>query len=836
MFHRNPRHPFVLSTLPLALAAAIAPAAAQDPIDSPRRASALEEVIVTAQKREESLQDAPIAISAFSSADIENMGVEQVTDVTHFTPNMSLHRQSASNATVNFSIRGITEPEPSMSVDPAVGVYMDGIYMARNNGLAFDVVDLERIEVLRGPQGTLYGRNSTGGAINIVTAKPSGEFEFQQSVSVGNYDRLKAHTIVDLPTVAGVSAKLSYLYNTQGGWVDNETTNFQQGRADDFGEQDNDAYHIALNWAASDTFTVDYSFDKTDGTGTPAAFQLTRAEAVPASVFGANFDPNLSFGPGANDGGIADSVLLGTYAAFGNAPVSSQCSTDPSCTAFANTANPAFGGATPAQAQLGTFLGVYGNAAAAADEDRKDALNLPYAGREQMDIEGHSVTATWDITDTLTVKSLTGYREMDLNHRTGLSGGGFLDLTAVGGGVVTLFAAGAPNRKSHEQFSQEFQFLGDVGQFQYLAGLYYFNEEAEEVTREQTAFLFGDFGTQRSYQTDNSAWAAFGQLTYTPAAFDDRLDITLGLRYTEDEREITIDEVVNGLPASGTFDTTFDNTSGSLTFDYAFDMDVTGYFRVATGYKAGGFLSRTSIANQQPFDAETLTSYEIGLKSQWLENRLRLNGAIFYSEYDDKQVTQFVPTTTGAESTVQNAAAASYQGLELELIAIPLEGLTLNFNYGYLDPEYDEYSFFDPTGQFCGAPGTTCDVSDRGVFANAPENTASAGIQYDFHAFSFGQLSARVDVAYSDGYTYGTIENRFDEFVRNDAFTLVNARMILSDIDLGDAGNLTATLWGKNLTDEFYRQSGIGAFESVGFAGVVYNPPRMYGFDLDYRF
>lgn len=829
---RSASNPFVVSSLTLAVALASAPALAQER----SRAVALEEVVVTAQKREESLQDAPIAISAFSPAAIESMGIEQVTDVTHFTPNMSMHRQSASNATVNFAIRGITEPEPSMSVDPAVGVYMDGIYMARNNGLAFDVVDLERIEVLRGPQGTLYGRNSTGGAINIVTAKPSGEFEFQQHVSVGNYDRLKAHTIVDLPTVAGVSAKLSYLYDTQGGWVDNETTNFQQGKADDFGERDNDAWHLALNWEATDTLSFDYSYDGTEGEGTPAAFQLTRAEAVPASVFGQNFDPSLNFGPGANDGGIADSVLLGTYLAFGNQPASRSCSTDPACVAFANTSNPAFGGASPAQAQLGTFLGVYGNAAAAADEDRKDALNIPYAGRENMDIEGHSLTATWELSDALTVKSLTGYREMELRHRTGLDGGGFLDLTPAGGGVVTLFAAGAPNSKSHEQFSQELQFLGNVGEFQYLAGLYYFSEKATEITREQTAFLFGNFGTARSYDTDNSAWATFGQLTWTPAALDDRLDVTLGLRYTEDDREITIEEVVNGQTATGSFDTSFDNTSGSLTFDYAFNMDVTGYFRIATGYKAGGFLSRTSIANQRPFDAETLTSYELGIKSQWLENRLRLNGAVFYSEYDDKQVTQFVPTATGAESTVQNAAAASYQGLELELIAIPFEGLTLNLSYGYLDPEYDEYSFFDPTGQFCGAPGTRCDVSDRGVFANAPENTASAGAQYDFPYLGFGQLSARVDVAYSDSYTYGTIENRFNEFVQNDPFTLVNARLILSDISLGDAGNLTATLWGKNLTDEFYRQSGIGAFESVGFAGVVYNPPRMYGFDLDYRF
>lgn len=821
----------------LALSIACASGWAENEVrDASTRPYAIEEVIVTAQKREESLQDTPIAISAFSAQSIENMGITQASDIGRFAPNLTSEKLPSSFGAVNFTIRGITETEPSMSVDPAVGIYMNGIYMARNNGLAFDVVDLERIEVLRGPQGSLYGRNSTGGAVNLVTAKPKGEFGFKQVITSGRRDKLRYHTTVDLPKAGDLSAKLSYLHNEQNGYVKNSTTNFLQGRAGDFGEIDADAYLVALNWEPSDSFSVDYSYDSSDSTGMPRGFQLTFAEAVPPSVFGPNFDQTLTFGPGANDLGIADQVLLGTYAAFGNAPAAQLCSLDPACVNFANTANPGFGGATPAQAQLGTYLGVYGQAAAVADPDRVSALNMPYAGEQELAIEGHSVTLVWDLAENLTLKSLSAYREMDIELRTDLSGGGHLDLTAMGGGVVTLFAAGSPNRKSQEQFSQELQLIGSGDRLQYVAGLYYFEEEAGESTQEQTPFFFGNFGSGRRYETDNSAWAVFGQVTYTLPVLEDKLDVTLGLRYTEDDRAISIDEVVADTPASGTFSEQFDNVSGHLTLDYSFTNEVNGYFRIGTGYKAGGFLSRTSIANQRPFDEETLTSYEFGLKSQWWDNRMQLNAALFYSEYDDKQVTQFVPTDTGAESTIQNAAQTTYQGFELELLVIPLAGLTLNLSYGYLDPEYESYTFFDPSGAVCGTQGSVCDVVDRGVFPTTPDETAALGMEYEFEPFAWGQLRARIDATYNSGYTHDTISSRVDDFIRADAHTLVDARATLSDIALGDKGLLRVALWGKNLTDEEYRSHAIGAFESIGFAGAVYNEPKSYGIDIIYEY
>ena len=285
-----PKKQFAGKTL---IALAIAAPAAMQAYAQDGSSLRLEEVVITAQKREESLQDAPIAISVFSPDNIEQMGITEIQDVSMYTPNMVGAVQPASSSTVNFAIRGITQAEPIMSVDPAVGVYMNGVYMARNNGLAFEVVDIERIEVLRGPQGTLYGRNSTGGAVNIVTAKPLGEFAARQKVSIGDRGLFRSHTTINTPEVAGLSAAISYLHSEQDGYVDNKTPGSlsMTGDSDDFGAKDSDAVNLALRWDAADNFSADYNFDYTDASNMPAAFQLTHV--VPNFVPGPNANPSL---------------------------------------------------------------------------------------------------------------------------------------------------------------------------------------------------------------------------------------------------------------------------------------------------------------------------------------------------------------------------------------------------------------------------------------------------------------------------------------------------------------------------------------------------------------
>lgn len=758
----------------------ISPGLAQE--SSVRRAAALEEVIVTAERREESLQDTPLAVSAFSNEALRQLNVYSPTDVARFTPNMLAAAQPGASATANYSIRGITQTEPSLSVDPGVGVYMNGVYIARNNTLATDFIELERVEVLRGPQGTLYGRNSAGGAVNIITAKPSGEFQLSQRFSVGNYAQFRSSTTLDTPEWHGLSARLAYMRNKSHGYVRNRTSDFQQGKTQDFGAVDQDAVYAALHWV-HDAWSLDYQFDWSDSDNVPPIFQITHADVDQARAF-----VNGVFGAGFFD-------------SASGAPIRET----------------------------------YEKAAAIAEPSRRiHSANAPYAGHEDNKTYGHALTATWDISPRLSLKSITGYRKMELVHRTDFSGGASMPTDT--GQWIALFAGGGDEpMKRNEQFSQELQLLGNYARADMVVGLYYFDENGFSSGSSQVSVNFGTWGPVELAKIDNSAWAVYGQTTFH---LTDRLDLTGGLRYTRDKREL---ETTSFIRAAGEYQTSafskdFHNVSGTLSVNYAWSDGLSSYFRIATGYKAGGFLDRTDPGVQRPFKAEELISYELGLKSEWFDRRLRLNGALFYSLYDDLQVAQFVPSASGDQTIISNAGEANYKGAELELTAIPLPGLMFNLSYGYLDPEYDKYEFFDPTGQFCGTARVTCDVADHAHFPTAPEHTAALGAQYSMDTFQFGTLIARVDLTYNSGYQHGSIDAPSDRWVEAEAHTLLSARLALADIPVFGSSSLEIALWGRNLTDKEYMVYGIGSFDALGFAGGVFNPPRTYGVDLEVRF
>lgn len=815
---------------PLAAAIFVLATGASHAVWGQERSATVEEVIITAQKREESIQQTPIAISAFSADALEYRGVVQTQDVALFTPNMTAAVQPASSGTASYAIRGIAQTEPIMSVDPAVGVYMNGIYMARNNGLAFDVVDVERIEVLRGPQGTLYGRNSLSGAVNIVTAQPKGVFAVKQTVTTGSRDLFKSRTTVDTQEIAGISAKLSYLYTKQDGYVKNVTPRSQSmtGDHEDFGAKKDQGWNVALKWQANDSLTFDYNYDQTKNRDMPAAFQLTHV--TPGFVLGGNANRAggaYPFGASSNNGGFGDSVLLGTYASFGNTPAAGQCSQDPSCVAFANTPNAAFGGATAAQALLGPMDGAYANGAAnTKNNGRAKELSLPYQGLEELNIKGHSLTATWDVSDQLQIKSITAYRKLDDEQFTDLSGGGYVDLTGVGGAIIPLYATNGLFQEQN-QVSQELQVVGSHEQVEWVAGLYYFRERVDASTGDTVAPQFGAFSSS-SFEVTNYAKAIYGQATYTPADLED-WHFTLGLRSTSDKREL---DQVDTSGAAGSFSHNYANMSGGATVAYDLTPDMNVYAKYGRGYISGGYNARTSVANQQPFDPEFVNAYEVGYKSQLLDHRVTFNAAAFMNKFTDLQLSQFVPSSTGAETVVSNVGKATIKGLEIEIVAVPVEGLTIDLNYGLLDLKYDEYLFSSPATNF-----QPVDVSGSAHFPTASKQSLSLGVQYDFMPFSFGALSARVDAVYNSGYKHDTLDTTFDQYTESNAFTLVNGRVTLSQIAAGEGGSLEFALWGKNLLDKEYRTYGIGSFGApLGFAGAVYNEPRSYGLDATYRF
>lgn len=774
-------------------------------------ALALEEVVVTAQRRETSLQETPIAVTAIGAEQIADMGIYNVSDLTALAPNTNFQKQPSSNSNMSLMIRGVGTGETSLLVDTKTGFYIDGVYVSKSVGGVFDIVDLERVEVLRGPQGTLFGRNSTGGAVNITTKKPSGELGIEVGVSVGNdgYRRLSGR--VDTPKIGDMlSAKLSFANQEYDGWATNE----YMGETTDLASEDNEAYRIALRLEPIDSLTIDYTYDRTDNTGVPSPFQIT---AIRDEIYN----------------GITRTPFPFTY----------------------------LGGAL--YQQMAATIG--------DPSKRREEYNLDFVTDEFLEIDGHSLTVQWDVGDAV-VKYIFADRETSSGYGgTDLDGGAHVapDLFYGGGAAVPVPGFHARiDEGTIDMQTHEFQLIGDAmdDRLQYTTGLYFYEEEvfqsnpqtfslplaflgALESTFQDAGFCDGgtcvgtqrlplpiaDFGEQGFtdfyYGQKTESWAAYAQLTY---AITEDLEVIGGLRYTEDEREAfvfneTITDPVTRAPLGELRnDEKWDNISYLLTLSYHVNDDINVYFTNSTGYNAGGFNARASTVSswEALVDEENITAWELGMKSDLFDKRVRANVAVFYNDYTDIQTAQFEAGAGGASSRLVNAGGATIQGLELDIVALISEGLTADLTYGYLDAEYDEYLQRDP------ATDQSVNIADASTIARAPDHTLNLGLTYAFNPFEWGQLVARVDVNYMDEMVFHPYLNTLD---KADDRTLVNARVSLKDIGLGDSGRLRISAWGKNLTDEEYQQWGID-FGSLGFAGNTFGKARTYGVDFIYNY
>jgi iron complex outermembrane receptor protein len=246
-----------------------------------KRSDVIEEVIVSARRVDESLQKAPVSITDFSELDLRQVGASETKDIAQLTPNLTIRNAPGTNDDYAFSLRGVAAAEPSLAIDPAVGLYIDGVYIARNAGMAFDVVNMKRIEVLSGPQGRLFGRNSIGGAVNIITTRPTGEFGYTVELGAGNNDNHRAKVVVDLPAWGDWAASLAFFDKGQGGWVDSVY-------GGELGGQMGTAWRGALRWEASESFSDDYTYTLTDRAGNGQISQLTHVRPIYS-------DPNGQF-------------------------------------------------------------------------------------------------------------------------------------------------------------------------------------------------------------------------------------------------------------------------------------------------------------------------------------------------------------------------------------------------------------------------------------------------------------------------------------------------------------------------------------------------------------
>ncbi|MBA6412227.1 TonB-dependent receptor [Parahaliea sp. F7430] len=740
------------AVLPLAILSAIAGSAQAQ----------IEEVVVTAQKRSENLQETPIAISALTSNDMEKRGILDYDDIVKSMPTLSQTPYPSSDLLILYMRgQGVSDPMQVTS-DGSVGLYIDGLYISRPQGALFDLAGLERVEVLRGPQGTLYGRNTTGGAVNLITAKPTGEFGFKQSLSFGSRDYFRSLTTVDLPEVGDVAAKLTVMKRNQDGYVKNS------GGAD-YGLNDQLGGRLALRWDASDDLTVDYSMETGTLESTPVYYQST---------------DDLSF----------------LYPGYINASKPTGKTYRP--------------------------------------------IDLK---RTESDFEGHGLTLTWEASDSLTIKSLTGYRELNFDAYQNYAEAFFVP-------------AHSYDQVENRQFSQELQFIGDIGnELEYIVGLYYFKETSDHYQNYVTDLRpVGDILVDKDRDVTSTAksQAIYSQVTWTPPVLDNRLELTLGGRYTEDERDASRDFLVNGYPLeiNARNDQSFYRFDPSFTANFIWNDELSTYAKVSTGYKAGGSSEGSAPGNfVQTFDPEEVTTYELGLKSEWWDRRLRVNTALFYSEFTDMQLA-FVSDPYD-QSVIQsyNAGEATVKGAELSVILMPTPDLMFQFDYAYLDPEFDKVitsagSIFDPAMNPLSPYQVGDNIKDLFVLPYAPQDSLSLTADYSF--WRTGSMEANATLNYTfqskvyDSAPAGPgVPNR--HFYSRPSYGLLDARIGFV-FDLPRGNTATVALWGRNVLDKEYRMQVTGSggaavptpLGPAGFtsAAETWAEPATYGIDLIYEY
>ena len=736
-------------------------------------AQVLEEIIVTAEKREESLQDVPISIAAFTEDTLEKMGVHDIKGLAAKVPNVVVNEFTGSSTTVRLFIRGVGQNDVQVTQDPSVALYMDGVYIGSSVGTAFESADMQRIEVLRGPQGTLYGRNATGGAINLVTnqADPSG-LQFRQRLTYGDYDTFRSRSIVNVPLGDTTAIKLAYSYSERDAFVDND------GAGEDFGAEERDNITADFHWDAADNITLDYKYDRSTIEDTSRLSQVLEWDPDAPLAFIIGFT-----NPEVDDNGVPVEVT---------------------------------------------------------DDRLDDATSFDEVQTGDVEINAHTLNLEWEINDILTAKSITGYRDVDSFSQMAQTPTTFL---ALGPYSVTN---GLPDTE-FEQFSQEFQLLGVTDRFTWVTGLYYYEDESEEnnlgAAQGSENIPEGELVDYTS--TENTSIAVFGQVTWTPQSLE-RWHFTVGARYSDDNRKAERDNNrvsfgLGGIPVTtpafrSKYDKDFDEFNPSFTVEYDINDFSNVYGKVVTAYKAGGTSQRSTSAQnfEEGFDPEDLLSYELGYKGDLMGGRFRLNAAAFYMEYDDYQQSVQTGTNAGQRDFV-NIEDADITGLELDLTFAVTEELIATLSYGYLDtgfgPETISYLQNDPssdTGLSVVTEGLTDDL------ALAPEHSATAALDYT-RPLNWGVVNGNVNVQYQDESLGGV---QLPTGVLNDR-TIVNATLGVSEIAVGEKGNLRVTLWGTNLTDEEYQIGNIRqpTFDDLGLIGLAtFGDPRSYGVTVEFEY
>ncbi|SHH12340.1 iron complex outermembrane recepter protein [Hydrocarboniphaga daqingensis] len=756
-----------------ALAQTDAPSTTRTVTDTPTAAAeTIEEVVVTAQRREEKLQDVPLAVTAFSPDQLQSRGIEDVTDLSALAPGLRIAKTPSNNTISQISIRGVTQINPAIYWDPAVGIYVDGVYIGKAQGSVFDVVDLTAVEVLRGPQGTLYGRNTLAGAINLRTRAPSGVFGGSANVEVGNYNSLVQKANLDLPQWGIARVSVGVRSERRDGWVKTERTS----AVSELNNRNNDAFRVAADFDFSDRFKAEYRFDASNVNQTNNFDQLYRLE--PTGIFAPATDT--------------------TPAGF-----------------------------------LADFFPVL---AGFASQDRQTRADVDAPSFEVSRISGHALTLSYQLDEHNTIKSITGYRRLEWNDSLDLDGSPndvvftqrftdydqtSQDLQLLGSRGSLTYVAGVyyfaddgntdnpqrfffGNALFDSRYATKTDAWAGYGQVDYKpvdaltlsAGIRYTREKKElsrvfgvSASAADPFFYFIPEGTQASRTFDATTPMLSVAYKLTP-------QVNLYARYAEGFK-------------SGGFNGEYSNTAPPADRPNI-NIDET----------------------RTPFKPERQKSFEVGSKSTLFDGRALLNVALFHNELTDLQQSTFLGgAESAAGSVIRNAGEATVYGAELEATVVLMPGTRLSGNYAYLHPEFDR---FDDGGvnqadnrAFVHAPKHTFNVLLDSTVYRAAWGNVRGLIDYAYTDSIF-TYPYQLDGSNPNAQLAANSQVK--------AYGLLNARIGVGDVKLSESATGDLFLWVRNLADEDTASNFIDFGPGFGNLAVAnFVEPRTYGLSLSVR-
>ncbi len=754
-----------------------APAMAAEEGASP----ALEEIIVTARRREETMQSVPIAVSVLTGEDLVEQGGMKINAIGQVVPNVHFEAAGATSGVKSpvIFIRGMGQNDFIPVEDPAVGIYLDGVYMGRNIGNVFDLVDVQRVEVLRGPQGTLFGRNTIGGAVSIISKQPTHDLGGSLRVSGGSAGYLEGQGNVNIPMGDHVAGRFSAFGRKRDGYV-------KALQYDDLKLGNDHMWGVRGNVLADITDTFSLSF----------AADYSLAKEKPGAM-----SPIAGIG-GFNGEVITLAAPVQQFAAFWNALYSGDAA---SCTTGAGQA---------------TNSACYGpvwntNDPYAINSVFRDNTGAQVDPNQRVEVWGGNLTATWQL-GAVELKSITAYREFDIKLFNDLDFSPYL-----------LFANNHDDY-TQEQWSQELQFSGDLfsDRMNYVLGVYYFGEEGHEAIFNQISFAPPlasppDFFFQYlDRYIDNDSWAVFGQVNFD---LTDTLKLTIGGRYTESDKYFNLITERRVGPISDQYgDLTTKEFTPLVSLSWDVRDDVMLYGTYSKGYRDGSYAARFTGAVPNPlpnYDPEYVTNYEVGMKSTLFNRRMRLNVTAFLMDYKDMQINAS-SNVVATSSTKANLGDATISGLELELSALVTDRLTLGVNGGLLHDKIDSLKGV--------LVSNTIVIDKNSDLPMTPDWTLSLMAKYDIPLTSGSMVSLRADYVVKDDF-YTRAENMPELLIDNYQNLNVTATY-LSPGDKWEVG-----FGARNLTDEFYYESAT-PFATFGLSfGQPVRPRTLYGW-LTYHF